>query len=847
MSENSNSTSRKLAAIVFTDIVGFTSLSSKNEPAAINLLKIQRDILQPIVEKHGGEWLKEIGDGLLLSFDTVKSAVDCSIEIQNSINEIENLNLRIGIHQGEVIQSGKDIIGDDVNIASRIESFSATGGIVVTNQAQSALARDPQYKTQMMGTPILKGVNQDVKIYCITSHGLPAAKLKNADAKLEPSSKKTFFQRFIFPATGFIFTVIGAFIWLIYPFISLSSAGVNKEYDKKIAVLFFQSSGSQSEQIYADGLTEEIIDRLTRVNNLSVAPKIDIIKYKNSILNIGAIYEDLNTNYIVTGSFSKINSDYKVSIELIDAERRDLLWSDNIQKKDIELFDIQDEIVVNIIDNLDLHISSENKNAIEIDPTTNLSAYDLLLKIQQESYKATSGKASSQEFLETMIVQLESVVEKDPEYADALATLGMYEFLKFFYQSYWNDPEKIDEGLALIDQSTQHSELALKYDPMNKMAHLNLPFSHLLKLWILESSSSKIFTARKAMVALNEQMNKFPEHYSTNVVKGFYHRFRCRIDILTQDNDYNDAVKYMALGIRQMDDALKENMAEPLIKILYKETLKSLATFVDTYHDYSLALEYYPTLIDANIESEMYEDACQAYERMGIVNMLIGNYENGLNTLYKGESIAKRENLYDKSLDITLTIAEIYSFQGQYDISIELLNEIENKLEANKDDGTPWLYPKFHRIRAQANYFKSQNENSLNEYNIAITKFNKLLLKVNSSYTKWIINGRIMNAMSKTVSLYMSMGDHSKSKEVVEDILEMINNEPRIYFEYSISIPYELALYYKSINNYTKYNVYLTMAYDEFNRIADLLDKKDRKYFNEISTHIQIKNEMNNI
>ena len=79
-----------------------------------------------------------------------------------------------------------------------------------------------------------------------------------------------------------------------------------------------------------------------------------------------------------------------------------------------------------------------------------------------------------------MIVKLESVIEKDPEYADALATLGMYEFLKFFYQSYWNDPEKLDEGLALIDQSTQHSELALKYAPMNKMAHLNLPFSHLI-------------------------------------------------------------------------------------------------------------------------------------------------------------------------------------------------------------------------------------------------------------------------------------------------------------------------------------------------------------------------------
>ena len=94
---------RKLAAIVFTDIVGFTKLSAGNEPAALSLLEKQRELLKPIVEKHGGSWLKEIGDGLLLSFETTKDAVDCAIEIQQVVKEVENLNLRIGIHQGEVV------------------------------------------------------------------------------------------------------------------------------------------------------------------------------------------------------------------------------------------------------------------------------------------------------------------------------------------------------------------------------------------------------------------------------------------------------------------------------------------------------------------------------------------------------------------------------------------------------------------------------------------------------------------------------------------------------------------------------------------------------------------------
>ena len=164
---------RKLAAIVFTDIVGFTKLSAENEPAALSLLEKQRELLKPIIEKHGGSWLKEIGDGLLLSFETTKDAVDCAIEIQKIVKEVENLNLRIGIHQGEVVFQGNDVIGDDVNIAARIEPFAAPGGIAISGRVNASLERDPDFQTHYLGQPQLKGVSQTVKAYCITSLGLP--------------------------------------------------------------------------------------------------------------------------------------------------------------------------------------------------------------------------------------------------------------------------------------------------------------------------------------------------------------------------------------------------------------------------------------------------------------------------------------------------------------------------------------------------------------------------------------------------------------------------------------------------------------------------------------------------
>ena len=147
---------RKLAAIVFTDIVGFTELTAADQNKAADLLKIQRDIFKPLVNKYNGNWVKEMGDGLLLIFDTVMDAVECCIELQTSAQSIDDLNLRIGIHQGEILLDGDDVIGDDVNIASRAEPFSEPGGIVITDRVNASLMREPAYKTKLIGKPSLK-------------------------------------------------------------------------------------------------------------------------------------------------------------------------------------------------------------------------------------------------------------------------------------------------------------------------------------------------------------------------------------------------------------------------------------------------------------------------------------------------------------------------------------------------------------------------------------------------------------------------------------------------------------------------------------------------------------------
>ena len=167
---------RKLAAILFSDIAGFTKLTALDEEKAFELINQQRELFQPLVKQYDGEWLKEIGDGLLLLFSSSKKALNCAIALQEQSSKIDNLNIRIGLHQGDVIKSENDVIGDDVNIASRIEPLSAIGGIAISEKVVMDLTSSPEYKFKYLGIPELKGVEQNIKVFSVSSHSMPIPK-----------------------------------------------------------------------------------------------------------------------------------------------------------------------------------------------------------------------------------------------------------------------------------------------------------------------------------------------------------------------------------------------------------------------------------------------------------------------------------------------------------------------------------------------------------------------------------------------------------------------------------------------------------------------------------------------
>tara|TARA_Y100000590_G_C15663550_1_gene993619 strand:- start:32 stop:1756 length:1725 start_codon:yes stop_codon:yes gene_type:complete len=207
---------RKLAAIMFTDISGYTALSSMDENKALKLLDKQEEILTPIIEKFNGTLHNRIGDGLLFTFPTVTDAIKCGIKIQKDTKEVEDLNLRIGIHEGEITLKNGDALGDDVNVASRIDPFAAEGGIVISGKVQQNISSLPEFKTKFVSEPLLKGVKQDVKVFCIVSHGLPETDISKVTAKLERDVKTLWFnQKSIIKVIAIISVLtIGIILWI---------------------------------------------------------------------------------------------------------------------------------------------------------------------------------------------------------------------------------------------------------------------------------------------------------------------------------------------------------------------------------------------------------------------------------------------------------------------------------------------------------------------------------------------------------------------------------------------------------------------------------------------------------
>ena len=410
--------SRQLAAIMFTDIVSYTTLMGDDEQKAFELLDQNRQLQKPIIEKFRGRLIKEMGDGILSSFHTVTDAVLCACTIQQSCMDTPGLKLRIGIHEGEVVFEGNDVFGDGVNIASRIQSIASPGGIYISGSVQNNISNKKEISTRFLREENFKNVKEPVKIYEVIPGNIQPAR--------EPHST--------------IHSVIDG----------------NSE--KSIAVLPFVNMSNDPEQEYfCDGISEEIINALAQLNNLRVIARTSGFSFKGKNLDVREIGKTLDVTTLLEGSVRKAGNHLRITTKLVKVSDGSHVWSNQYDRVLEDVFSIQENIAENVATALQGVLTHKEKEAIRR-PETIVEAYEYFLKGRQLFHQLALNEAKK---------LFEKAIELDPGYAPAYA--GLADAHAWLYE--WEGSNDSD-----LEAAERNSQKALSLAPNLSESHSSRGF-----------------------------------------------------------------------------------------------------------------------------------------------------------------------------------------------------------------------------------------------------------------------------------------------------------------------------------------------------------------------------------
>ncbi|MCZ6704057.1 MAG: tetratricopeptide repeat protein, partial [Ignavibacteria bacterium] len=400
---------RKLSAIMFTDMVGYSALTQKNESLAIELLEIHRQLLRPLFPKHGGREVESIGDAFFVEFSSALEAVSCAVEIQKMLHERntkidpeKKILLRIGLHVGDVIHIGKHVHGDGVNIAARLEPLSSPGGVCLSEDVVRQVKNKIELPVKNLGPQKLKNIESPVEIYCIQ---FPWGSKQTLKSKFSPA--KFLSQKNVVTFILIIIAVIAVlFIWNKF-----QSSSIN-ESNNRIAVLPLVNISQNSEDDYfADGMTEELISQLAKISGLSVIARTSVMKYKSTEMNINEIGKELNVGTVLEGSVRKTSEKARVIVQLIDVETQEHLWVEEYDRELKDIFNIQRDIALRIANELKVQLVNTERQQIEKMGTENAEAHRLYLLGRNHMNKRTG------ESIYKGLTYFESAIELDPNYA----------------------------------------------------------------------------------------------------------------------------------------------------------------------------------------------------------------------------------------------------------------------------------------------------------------------------------------------------------------------------------------------------------------------------------------------
>ena len=406
---------RQLAAIMFTDMVGYTALMQQNEQLAVQKRDRSKNIFEAALARHDGKILQYYGDGTMSMFSSGVNAVRAAIEMQTLFLMSPKIDIRIGIHTGDVMMDENGVYGDSVNIASRIESLATPGGVFISEKLFDEVKNSEEITTKPLGYFELKNVKQPMQVYAVTNPGL------------------------IVPTRDEL-------------------AGKTKTSLNGIAVLPFANMSSDPEnEFFCDGITEELINVLAQVEGLQVTSRTSAFAFKGKNEDVREIAARLNVQKLIEGSVRKVGNKVRITAQLINSSDGYHFWSATYDRDLEDIFAVQDEIAKTIANKLKANFNTEqHESQLATAPTKSLEAYKKYLE-GAYNWDNLDPKVRSKS-----LQLLNEAVELDPDFSNAHAVLANI----YLFPGYVTDLPA-DE---IVRRLHEHAAAAIRSQPGNPKA-----------------------------------------------------------------------------------------------------------------------------------------------------------------------------------------------------------------------------------------------------------------------------------------------------------------------------------------------------------------------------------------
>ncbi len=570
---------RQLAAIMFADMTGYTALMGENEEKAKILRDRQRQTLEKFIPGHNGKIIQYFGDGTLSIFSSAIDVVNAAIAIQKELQKEPKVSLRIGIHSGDIVYDHEGVYGDSVNLASRIEALSLPGAVLISDKVFDEVKNQTEIKTALLGNFHLKNVKRQVGIYAIANEGL-----------VVPTS---------------------------------SQINVKAGNEKSIAVLpFVNMSANPENEYFSDGISEEILNALTRVEGLQVTARTSSFSFKGKNEDVRNIGVALGVATVLEGSVRRAGKKIRITAQLINTADGYHIWSE-VYDSDLEdIFQVQDEISLKIVKRLkdDFARNKEAKEHMIKPPTDNIDAYNLYLKARYH------WNRSNPEDIKKAITIFEEVIKLDPDFALP------YSALSFCY-SFMGSTGLIPPSEA-YPKAKDYTLKAIELDPNHAESHLSLATIKFFHNWDFDG----------AEVSLNKALSLCLNSSLINQVHGWF---------LIAKGDFTKAIE-------KMEQAVK---LDPL-------SLPLMSNLADAYSfagRFGEALEQYDRII------EMDPIFRRAFEGRGMIHLAKGEYEKAV------KDFEQYHTLIGNPLKGLSSLGHAYAAAGYTDKALECLEKIKQR------------------------------------------------------------------------------------------------------------------------------------------------------------------------